>query len=138
MDLQQAIESQQIAKLEMERAAAVLDQRTVRSPITGVVVERYMSPGEYVEDRPILKIAQIDPLNVEVILSVEHLGKIREGMTAEVLPQEPVGGSYKARVKVVDKVVDAASGTFGVRLELPNPQYRISAGIKCNVAFPVE
>ena len=138
LDLRQAEESRRIAELEMKRAAAILDQRTIRSPISGVVVERYMSPGEYIEDKPIVKIAQIDPLNVEVILSVEHLGKIRQGSEARVFPQEPVGGSYRAKVTVVDKVVDAASGTFGVRLEMPNPRYRISAGIKCRVEFPVE
>ena len=136
--LQQAIESQQIAKLEMRRAAAVLEQRTIKSTINGVVVERFMSPGEYVEDRPVLKIAQIDPLNVEVILGVELLGSVHEGMRAQVIPQEPVGGAYPATVKVVDKVVDAASGTFGVRLELPNPRHRISAGLKCSVDFATE
>ena len=35
-----------------------------------------------------------------------------------------------------DRVVDAASGTFGVRLELPNPGYRLPAGLKCKVRFP--
>jgi RND family efflux transporter MFP subunit len=138
LDLQRASENRRIAELEKRRAAEILDQRTIRSPISGVVVERFMSAGEYVEDKPIAKIAQIDPLNVEIILSVEHLGKIREGATARVFPQEPVGGSYAAKVTVVDKVVDAASGTFGVRLEMPNPEYRISAGIKCSVEFPVE
>jgi multidrug efflux pump subunit AcrA (membrane-fusion protein) len=38
-------------------------------------------------------------------------------------------------VVVVDKVVDAASGTLGVRLELPNPDNKIPAGIKCRVTF---
>jgi len=136
--LQQAIESQQIAVLEMKRAAALLEQRTIKSTINGVVVERFMSPGEYVEDRPVLKIAQVDPLNVEVILGVELLGSVREEMKARVMPQEPVGGSYLATVTVVDKVVDAASGTFGVRLELPNPSQRISAGVKCRVDFAPE
>jgi hypothetical protein len=32
-------------------------------------------------------------------------------------------------------VVDAASGTLGVRLELPNPGYRLPAGLKCKVRF---
>jgi multidrug efflux pump subunit AcrA (membrane-fusion protein) len=36
---------------------------------------------------------------------------------------------------VVDRVVDAASGTFRVRLELANPGNRIPAGIKCAVRF---
>src|SRR5712691_2906004 len=33
------------------------------------------------------------------------------------------------RWTVVDRVVDAASGLFGVRLELPNRDYRLPAGI---------
>jgi hypothetical protein len=36
----------------------------------------------------------------------------------------------------VDRVVDAASGTFGVRLQLPNPGYRLPAGLKCEIRFP--
>jgi len=32
-------------------------------------------------------------------------------------------------------VIDAASGTFGVRMELPNPKFRLPAGLKCRVAF---
>jgi hypothetical protein len=32
-------------------------------------------------------------------------------------------------------VADAASGTYGVRLELPNPGNRVPAGLKCKVRF---
>jgi hypothetical protein len=46
-----------------------------------------------------------------------------------------VQGSVKARVTVVDRVVDAASGTFRVRLELPNPGNRIPSGIKVRGAL---
>ncbi|MEO7940445.1 MAG: hypothetical protein ABIR55_17585 [Burkholderiaceae bacterium] len=38
-------------------------------------------------------------------------------------------------MQIVDKVVDSASGTFGVRLELPNPSGSITAGVKCKVRF---
>jgi membrane fusion protein (multidrug efflux system) len=57
-------------------------------------------------------------------------------MRAKVIPEAPIGGQYTAEVKIVDKVIDAASGTFGVRLELPNPNYRLPAGLKCKVIFP--
>jgi multidrug efflux pump subunit AcrA (membrane-fusion protein) len=40
-------------------------------------------------------------------------------------------------VTVVDPVVDAASGTIGIRLELPNPGHRLPAGTKCEVRFPI-
>jgi len=38
-------------------------------------------------------------------------------------------------VKMVDRVIDAASGTFGIRLELPNRNREIPAGARCRVRF---
>ncbi len=124
-----------IAGLELRQQQEVLAQRTIVSPLNGVVVERFLAPGERVGNDKILKIAQIDPLNVEVIAPVELFGAVRVGMTGEVRFAPLLPGSYKARVVVVDKVIDAASGTFGVRLELPNPGGRIPSGIKCRVRF---
>jgi len=46
-----------------------------------------------------------------------------------------VKGTHTAKVVVVDRVVDAASSTFGIRLELRNPGGRIPAGIRCKVKF---
>jgi membrane fusion protein (multidrug efflux system) len=89
--------------------------------------------GEYIEQEFILKLAQIDPLNVEVILPVTFFPSIKVGMDAMVVPEAPLGGQYVAKIKIVDSVIDAASGTFGVRLELPNPGNRLPAGLKCKV-----
>jgi RND family efflux transporter MFP subunit len=130
-----AKESRKVARLEAERAAAVLGQRTVRSPLKGVVVERILSPGEWADPPQVLELAQIDPLRVEVFARLEMLDRIEVGQPARVLPESPVGGDYEAKVSMVDRVVDAASGTFRVRLELPNPDYALPAGIKCRVRF---
>lgn len=131
----QAKENKRLAELELKRALAVLNQHTVESPLTGVVVERYKSPGEYPEDSAILKLAQLDPLNVEVLLPASMFGSIKPGMKASVSPESPLDGSYPAEVKIVDRVVDASSGTFGVRLELPNPDNKLPGGLKCVVSF---
>jgi multidrug efflux pump subunit AcrA (membrane-fusion protein) len=56
-------------------------------------------------------------------------------MSGTVTFQPLLPGSFSAKVAVVDRVIDAASGTFGVRLRLPNPGNRIPAGIKCSVQF---
>jgi LysM repeat protein/biotin carboxyl carrier protein len=134
-DLTEALDNKQLARLELKRAIEVVERMNIRSPLNGVVVERFLHPGEYVEDQPILKLAQIHPLNVEVILPVEMLGSVKAGMGATVKPEAPVTGFYTAKVKIVDKVVDAASGTFGVRLELPNPDHELPPGLKCKVVF---
>lgn len=125
-----------VAQLELEEAEAVLKQRTILSPIDGVVVERFLSAGEFVQSEPILKVAQLNPLNVEVIVPVSRMGDIREGMKAVVKPQALINREYQAKVVIVDRVIDAASSTVGVRLELPNPGHRIPAGLKCTVTFP--
>jgi RND family efflux transporter MFP subunit len=132
----EARENRRLAEVELERAEAALALRTIPSPVRGVVMQRFLYPGEFAKQAPILKLAQIDPLYVEVIAPVSYLGKIASGMVAQVMPEPPVSGTYKARVIVVDRVVDAASGTFGVRLELPNPDYRLPAGLRCKVRFP--
>lgn len=92
--------------------------------------------GEFVSDDEILRLVQLDPLHIEVVVPVEYLDSIRTGMQATVHPQQPVGGEYQAEVVTVDQVVDAASGTFGVRLALPNHEYKLPAGLRCTVAFP--
>jgi membrane fusion protein, multidrug efflux system len=128
----------QMAQTELVRAREILDQRIVRSPIDGLVMARTLGPGEYAFDQGhLVTVAEIDPLYVEVYVPLKQFGRIRIGMPAEVYPEEPVGGVHKAVVTVVDQVFDAASGTIGVRLELPNPGYAIPAGLKCEVRFGV-
>jgi multidrug efflux pump subunit AcrA (membrane-fusion protein) len=134
--LMEARDNKRLAELDMKRAQAELEVRTVRSPINGVVMERLLSPMEQTKQTPIVKLAQLDPLRVEVFAPIAILGKIAVGMTVQVKPEAPVGGAYPARVTVVDRVVDAASGTFGVRLQIPNPNHRLPAGLKCKIQFP--
>ncbi len=132
---QAELSNRRLADLELQRTSAEVALRTIRSPVHGVVVERFMHPGEFPKQEKILKIAQIDPLRVEVYAPVAMLGKISVGQTAWVKPEPPITGEYGARVTVVDRVVDAASGTFGVRLELPNHDLKLPAGLKCTVRF---
>ena len=133
--LKKAREDKEVARLEAARAQALLEQRTIKSPIDGVVVERLVATGEFVDDKPLLRLADLDPLRVEVILPAALFRSITPGMDAEVKPDAPDAGNHEARVTVVDRVIDPASGTFGVRLELPNPDYRLPSGLKCTVRF---
>lgn len=133
--LQQSGENRRVAEIELERAMEALARRTIRSPINGVVMERLISPGELVDERPIVKVAEIVPLRVEVILPVEHYKAVELGMKAEVTPWIPGLGPREATVVTVDAVVDAASNTFGVQLELPNEDRGIPGGIRCDISF---
>ncbi len=131
--VQAAKDDLKLQSLEKARAQTALDRRMLRSPIDGVVVARLHEPGEYVEDEPLLRIVRLDPLHVEAILPMRLFGRITPGMRASVVPEFGEGAAHMATVALVDPMGDAASGTFGVRLSLPNPQRAIPAGLKCRV-----
>ena len=135
MSHREASENKRLAELELNRTTAALQLHTIRSPINGVVVDRLLSPGELARQTPVMKLAQINPLRVEVFAPISLLGKLKTGMRADVRPEGKGQSVYQAKIVVVNKVVDSASGTFGVRLEMPNPNNAISAGLACTVEF---
>lgn len=134
-----AQENHQLAIYEYQQQQAQLALRTLRSPINGVVIEQNAYAGEVVEansnSKPLLKLAQIDPLRVQVILPQSAFGQISVGQSVQISPEKPLTGQYTAQVKTVDKVLDAASGTFVVFLSLANKSLNIPAGLRCQAAF---
>jgi RND family efflux transporter MFP subunit len=135
LQLEQAREERQLASLQLAQAEEVLRRRTLRSPVSGVVTERLMAPGERVDEQTILRVAQIDPLRVEVTLPSAMFGRVHVGMRAAVDPEMPGDQTWVAAVSVVDGVIDPASGTFVAYLELPNPDLALPSGLHCRVRF---
>ena len=133
--LAQAREQQTVSAHERGMAEAQLTQRIIRSPIDGVVAERFMSAGERADDKPLLRIASIDPLRVQLVVSTAMFGQIKPGQLASVVPDLPGTGALIARVTMVDKVTDPASNTFRVQLSLPNPDLSLPAGLRCKAEF---
>lgn len=135
---QKVVQAQQQLRVwerELGMAEAQLGMRSLKSPFDGVVVERYLSLGERMEEKPIFRIAQIDPLRVEVIVPSALFGTIKAGNKATVSPALPSVAPMSATITLVDRVIDAASNTFRVRLQLPNPAQALPAGLRCKIDF---
>lgn len=134
--LQQALDRKRQAGLEHKRALADLQRRTLVSPIDGVVIERMKEPGEHIDFEPVLKLAQLDPLRVDVFAPASLYGKVKVGMKASVIPELGAADrTYSAEVTLVDQVIDGPSNTFGIRLSFPNPNNRLPSGLKCRISF---
>lgn len=131
----QAQEQTRNAKKELAVAAAQLDSRMLRSPVNGVVVDLYRRSGERVEDRPLLKIATLNPLHVEVVLPAAMYGGVRAGAAVTIKPDLPGLKPLVGAVQVVDRVIDPASNTFRARIVLPNPDAAVPAGLRCQAQF---
>ena len=129
--LAQAREQRGILAREHELSRAQLNLRTIRSPSNGVVADRYLSAGERVEEKAIFRVAMIDPLRVEVVLPAALFASVQKGMQVMVTPEFPGAQPRAARVVLVDKLIDGASNTFRARLELPNADLSLPAGLRC-------
>ncbi len=137
-DLAQARLDKRKNQFKWLQAKAELEQKTIISPIDGIVVEQYLMPGESVDSQTILQLAKIDPLLVEVVAPATLFGQITKGMSVDIKPDAPVNSIYKAEVSIVDRIINAASGTFTIQLSLPNPDENLIGGTKCIASFPVK
>lgn len=129
--LAQTREAKRTAEREHELAQAQLALRTIRAPSDGVIADRYLAVGERVEEKPLFRVAMVDPLRVEVVLPSALFGTLKPGENVRVTPDFPGAGPREAKVMLVDKLVDGVSNTFRVRLSLPNPGGSLPAGLRC-------
>ncbi|TFY99278.1 efflux RND transporter periplasmic adaptor subunit [Ramlibacter henchirensis] len=132
----QAREQRDIYAREHELARAQLGLRTIRSPSDGVVADRYMSVGERVEEKPMFRIAVVNPLRVEVVLPASLYPVVRKGVSLRITPDFPGAQPRLATVSLVDGVIEGASNTFRARLALANPNNTLPAGLRCKADLP--
>ena len=111
----------QIAALE---SAQTIDPvATLSAPIAGVVVDRQLGPGQYVQagsGTPVYTIA--DPSNVWLLANVRETdsGMVHLGQAVEVHVLAYPKRVFKARVTYVAAVVDPVTHRLPVRAEIDN------------------
>jgi RND family efflux transporter MFP subunit len=138
IELNKANEKWKIAQVNLELAQTQLALKTINSPIDGIVVDRYAMVGESTRDRTIMKLAKIDPLKVELIAPTEYFGLITANMQVDIYLEHPHDEVFTATVTVVDQLIDPASGSFTVRMLLPNPDDKLVGGVNCLANFSFE
>jgi len=126
------------AKLDYQLAIVALEEKTIKSPLSGIVVKRYKEPGESVDrSERMFDIVNIDQVYIQFYLEPELIEKIAVGDKIAVhFPTYREGAQeYIATVSFVDPRIDAASGLFRVKLLLDNPRHEIRAGMRGDADF---
>lgn len=121
-----------IANLELRERREQLKLKKITSPIDGVVVERMVTEGDLVKGGEVVRLVRLNPLYVEAVMPLERFGSITRGDQYGVKLQQ-LESTHVAEVINVDAIIDAASSTFRVRLQLENPDNRIPSGLKCRL-----
>lgn len=136
-ELRNAEENQRLAQAEHRQSVDQLNRRVITAPFSGVVVDQYLHPGALVDTgdsrKPILKIAQTQPLAVQAILPFKLFPQLQPGQKVTIKPEAPFGGEIEAVIRTKDRVIDSAAGTFGIVATLDNAKQSLPAGIRCRV-----
>jgi len=125
--------SLELAKLEHEQAKRKYEEQKIRvdnmqlkSPAAGWIEKIYMEVGESTSAlEEAMQVVQIDPLWIDVpVPSAEAMGLKRGKEATVAFPGAGGSANVKGKIIFVGAVVDAASGTLRVRVEVPNATRR--------------
>ena len=137
------------AEAELALVRERLDDTRLRAPHDGVVRERILEPGDLASpERPVLVLARTEPVWVRAYAPEPALGRLRDGMPAEVLTDSDPGkprpgwvGFVSPTAEFTPKSVQTeelrTSLVYQVRVIACNPDGALRLGMPVTVRIPL-
>lgn len=133
----------QIAALQaqLRSASTTLGYTKIYSPISGVVVSRSVDPGQTVAASfaaPVLFVIAQDLKEMEVLADIDEadVGKLKEGMTAEVVVDAFPGEVFEGKVRQLRFSPTEVQGvvTYAAVIDVENPDLKLRPGMTATVS----
>ncbi len=124
-----------IKEAQVRKTEAMIESRTMRSPVDGIVTEIKRDPSESVSvaNPHVLTVVQIDKLTVNLFLPPKIALQLKPGGTA-LLRFENGDSRVPATIEFISPVTDSASGTVRVKFAIENTARQHRAGARCTLA----
>lgn len=117
------------ARASLGGATTAEGYAVVRSQLDGVVTQRVVSPGQFVNPgQTILRVAQINPIRLQANVAEGDLARIRIGSSVSINEQAGGRAPITARVTSIAPAVDPAARTGIVEVIAPNDDRRFVPG----------
>jgi HlyD family secretion protein len=122
-------------------AQSRLGQASLESPLAGVVIERYVGPGEYVgPSSPVFGLADLDTVQLKAWIEEPLLGRVAVGTRAEISSDSWPETSFPGTVTWISQEAEftptqvqtedeRTTLVFEVSIEVPNPDGRLLPGM---------
>lgn len=124
------------AQAALETAREYLKDASIRSSISGVVVDRNVEVGQSVSPGiQILRILDQTTMKGDVELPEKDFGRVTVGTAAVITVDAFQGQDFSGKVTVINPMVDPRARTFRVRIETPNPSEKLVDGMFARVSF---
>jgi multidrug efflux system membrane fusion protein len=121
-----------IAESQLEMAQAELERLEVVVPYDGVIDILHVEEGASVDGgTPVATLIALDPIIAVGEVNESDLGIIEVGEDADV--RLVTGPVVKGKVRYISRSAQAATRTFKVEVEVPNPDLNIPSGMTAEV-----
>lgn len=143
---QAAVAQGDLARAQFSQAQARQDElritlanTIIRSPVTGFVGKRYLDPGAFAsQNTPVLSVVALRTVRMVANLVEKDVSRVRQGTAGVVEVDAYPGEQFTGRVARVAPLFDAATRTAQMEIEIPNPGYRLKAGMYARVRLTVD
>lgn len=124
------------AEAAVRKAEVELANTEIRAPFDGVLDKRPVELGDFLDiGNPIATVVDLDPIRAVGFATERTVADLRPGGTGKV---RIIGGEeVEGRIAYVAATADAATRTFRVELEVPNPHRRVVAGLTAQLRLPL-
>ncbi|MEE9403843.1 MAG: efflux RND transporter periplasmic adaptor subunit [Algisphaera sp.] len=127
--LKQANEQQELARVNLELERARLKRYAVLAPFTGRVLRIEAEAGaSLTQQDPILSLVALNPLEAEFHLPASAYGTLELNERYGLIRKQNEGPPIAAKLISIDPVIDPASQTFRVVLEIDNADELMPSG----------
>jgi HlyD family secretion protein len=135
-----------LARAQYAQAQARLDElkinlanTVITSPVTGFIGKRALDPGAWVTpSSAFLSVVDISIVRLVANVVEKDLRRITQGMKADVVVDAFPGETFDGRIAHVAPVLDPATRTAQIEVEVPNSNFRLKPGMYAKVDFVVE
>ncbi|UCD58285.1 MAG: efflux RND transporter periplasmic adaptor subunit [Candidatus Hydrogenedentota bacterium] len=118
------------AKADLGLAEHQLDNADVTTLFGGTVTHRYVDLGERVSPgQPLLEVAQIDPVEVEIGVSDKRFSELKLGQSVTITVDGYPRLEFKGEVKKIQPAIDPMTRTFKVTVGVANPEELLKPGM---------
>ena len=135
-----------LAKAQYQQAQARLDElkinlqnTVIASPVSGFVGKRALDPGAWVTpNSSFISVVDIGVVRLVANVVEKDLGHITSGMKADVGVDAYPGEHFVGRIAHVAPVLDPATRTAQIEVEIDNSTFRLKPGMYAKVSFVIE
>jgi len=110
----------------------------IRAPIDGVIAERFVKVGNTIDVNAVtFQVTSLEPLIAYLHVPEREYRRIARGQTAVIEVDALQGSEYQAAVMRISPVVDPATGTFKITVEVSDPSRRLKPGMfgRINIVY---